>query len=148
MFAFAIWDERKQKLFLARDQIGKKPLYYWNDGTRILFASEIKALLKHPAVSKQPDMTAIYHYLTLSVTPAPSTMFAGVHKLPPATTMVLDTAGRATERTYWSPLQGQPLDPTMTENDAAAEVLTRLRQSIAARHDVGRSFRSVLEWRR
>ena len=133
MFAFAIWDERRQKLFLARDQIGKKPLYYWNDGTRILFASEIKALLKHPAVSKQPDMTAIYHYLTLSVTPAPSTMFAGVHKLPPATTMALDTAGRATERTYWSPLQSQPLDPTMTENDAAAEVLTRLRQSIAAR---------------
>ena len=81
MFALAIWDERKQRLLLARDQIGKKPLYYWNDGGRIVFASEIKALLKHPGVSKQPDMTALYHYLTLSVTPAPSTMFAGIHKL-------------------------------------------------------------------
>src|SRR5579862_4848263 len=133
MFAFAIWDERKQRLFLARDQIGKKPLYYWNDGTRFLFASEIKALLKHPAVSKQPDMTAIYHYLTLSVTPAQSTMFTGVHKLPPSTTLVLDTNGRATERIYWSPLNGPPLDPKMTEEAAATEVLNRLRQSIAAR---------------
>jgi asparagine synthase (glutamine-hydrolysing) len=133
MFAFAIWDERKQQLLLARDQIGKKPLYYWNDGGRIIFASEIKALLKHPGVSKQPDMTALYHYLTLSVTPAPSTMFAGIHKLEPARTMMLDAAGRDTQRSYWSPLDGPPLAVEMSENEAAKEVLARLRQSIAAR---------------
>src|SRR2546422_672879 len=126
MFALAIWDEHKQQLLLARDQIGKKPLYYWRDGERIVFGSEIKALLKHPRVPKQPDMTALYHYLSLSVAPAPHTMFAGISKLKPAHTLLFDAHGHETQRCYWSPMCGPPMATTMNEEEAARELLDLL----------------------
>src|SRR5262245_17201036 len=78
MFAFAIWDERRQLLFAARDRLGKKPFYYTTAGGRFLFASEIKALLEHPAVSRDLDRDALEHYLTFSNTPAPLTLFRNI----------------------------------------------------------------------
>ncbi|MEI6084964.1 MAG: asparagine synthase (glutamine-hydrolyzing) [Verrucomicrobiota bacterium] len=133
MFAFALWDERRQQLLLARDHFGKKPLYYYRDNDRLVFASEIKALLRHPSIARRPDREALYHYLTLSVTPAPSTLFAGIHKLPPAHTLTIDRHGHETRRRYWQPLTGPPLAPAADVTEAGRELLYLLKKSIAAR---------------
>jgi asparagine synthase (glutamine-hydrolysing) len=84
MFAFAIWDQRRQRLFFARDRAGEKPLYYATTPTGLVFASEIKALLKHPAIGRSVDPEALGYYLTFLTTPPPSTLFAGISKLPAA----------------------------------------------------------------
>ena len=84
MFAFAIWDARKRLLFLARDRVGKKPLFYYLGRDRFLFASEIKALLADPTVPTEPDPVALDHFLALQYIPAPLTAFRGIRKLPPA----------------------------------------------------------------
>ncbi len=100
MFAFAIWDEKKKRLFVARDRLGQKPLkYFWN-GKHFLFASELKALLTHPCVQKDIDWESIGHYLSLQYTPTPSTGFVHIKKLPPASTMVLENNTLTIER-YW-----------------------------------------------
>src|SRR5215211_5187139 len=81
-FAIALWDNRARKLVLARDRIGVKPLYYAIAGGRLIFASEIKAILEHPSVGRDIDEEALYHYLTFLTTPAPQTLFMGIKKLP------------------------------------------------------------------
>jgi len=90
MFALAIWDQRAQRLVLARDRVGKKPLYYAETTEAFLFGSEIKALLAWPGVQRAPDLLAIDRYLTLGYVPAPLTAFAGVRKLPAAHYLVID----------------------------------------------------------
>jgi asparagine synthase (glutamine-hydrolysing) len=90
MFALAIWDQRSQRLVLARDRIGKKPLYYTSTAEAFLFGSEIKALLAWPGVRRAPDFLAIDRYLTLGYVPAPHTAFAGVRKLSAAHYLVID----------------------------------------------------------
>src|SRR5216110_1947254 len=100
MFAFAIWDGSRRTLFLARDRLGKKPLYYWRESGLLLFASEPKALLLHPAVSRSLDWEAFHHYLAFGYTPAARSIFAGIAKLPPAHTATLHD-GRLTLRRYW-----------------------------------------------
>jgi asparagine synthase (glutamine-hydrolysing) len=84
MFALAIWDARSRRLVLARDRIGKKPLYYTSSPARLCFASEIKALFAWPDVGRSADLAAIDRYLTLGYVPAPATAFRGIEKLPPA----------------------------------------------------------------
>ncbi len=84
MFAFALWDERRRRLLLARDRLGKKPLYYAFDGKRLIFASEAKAILSHPSVAAQPDQQALHHYLTLGYVLSPLCAYRGISKLPPA----------------------------------------------------------------
>ena len=81
MFAFAVWDEKRQKLLLARDRVGKKPLLYSNLGSELVFASEFQAMLRHPGVSRDVNEAAISHYLSFLCVPAPLTAFAGVRKL-------------------------------------------------------------------
>src|SRR5438067_5474634 len=81
MFALAVWDQRSRRLILARDRLGKKPLYYAATPDAFLFGSEIKALLVWPGFSRQPDLSAIYRYLALSYVPAPDTAFTGIGKL-------------------------------------------------------------------
>lgn len=103
MFAFAVWDARRQRLLLARDRAGQKPLFYYHDERHFLFASEIKALHRHPAVLREANLDALGLYLTYGYFPAPSTAYRNVHVLPPATWMVVDGGDtRATTR-YWSP---------------------------------------------
>ena len=83
MFAFAIWDDRRRQLFLGRDRMGKKPLLYWHRDGLFLFASEIKALLLHPAVPREIDWDAFHHYLAFGYTPADRSIFSDIRKLPP-----------------------------------------------------------------
>lgn len=101
MFAIALWDQRSEKLILARDRVGKKPLFYaWCAGT-LLFGSEIKAILAWPGFKREADHEAIHHYLTLQYVPAPWSAFKGVHKLPQASYMVATRDGQVNIEKYW-----------------------------------------------
>src|SRR3954452_15549020 len=82
MFAFAVWDQRRQRLILARDRLGKKPLFYWTDGRRLVFGSEIKALLQHPLVPRELNPHAIPAYLTFGYVPTPYTFYEGIRSVP------------------------------------------------------------------
>ena len=100
MFAFAIWDEPRRRLLLARDRLGIKPLYYWATDEQIIFGSELKALLVHPAVPRQIDPIALDHLLTLEYIPSPRTIFQHVAKLPPSTCLVWED-GRCHTNSFW-----------------------------------------------
>jgi asparagine synthase (glutamine-hydrolysing) len=104
MFAFAVYDARRERLTLGRDRVGKKPLYYWHggDGT-LVFASEIKGVLAHPAVPRELEPRAIPAYLTFGYVPTPYTFFAGVKSVPPGSVLVLERGGSPALHTYWSP---------------------------------------------
>src|SRR5919198_1451740 len=110
MFAFAIWDERRQELFLARDRLGVKPLYYTFQPGGFVFGSEIKALLEHPAVTPDLDEEAFSHYLTFACTPAPTTLFAGIRKLAPSERMIVRPDGTWESEIYWSPFSQRAAD--------------------------------------
>jgi asparagine synthase (glutamine-hydrolysing) len=135
MFALAVWDERRRELFLARDRLGKKPLYWSRTPAGMVFASEIKALLRHPAVSADLDVTAFHDYLTFVSTPAPSTMFAGVNKLAPAERMTVDGDGYTHREIYWTPMSlaaGEEV-AARGEEELEERLLELLRSSIAKR---------------
>ncbi|HLY96451.1 MAG: N-acetylglutaminylglutamine amidotransferase, partial [Sideroxydans sp.] len=103
MFAFAIWDMRDKSLFLARDRFGIKPLYYALDGTRLLFASTMQALLAGGGIDTSIDPVALHHHFTLhGVVPAPHTILAGIKKLPPAHTMRFTVSGEVRQSRYWT----------------------------------------------
>ncbi|MCA1663664.1 MAG: asparagine synthase (glutamine-hydrolyzing) [Myxococcales bacterium] len=102
MFAFALWDTRRRRLLLARDRFGKKPLYFLSEGSRIIFASTLTALLQHPAAPRAIDRDALAEYLALEYVVAPRTILAGVRKLPPATRLTFDARdGAAATTRYW-----------------------------------------------
>jgi asparagine synthase (glutamine-hydrolysing) len=113
MFAFALYDRPRHRLLLARDRLGKKPLFYHDDGRRIAFASELKALLLDPTVPREVDETALADYLTFQYVPSPGSIWKGVRKLPPAHHLVCDERGVRVAR-YWSlpvePDRGHPVD--------------------------------------
>jgi asparagine synthase (glutamine-hydrolysing) len=101
MFAFAIWDSRRKELFLARDRIGIKPLYYyWRDG-KFAFASEIKAILKDPAIKPSLNYQALYHFLGFEFVPGPETLFEDIYKLQPGHTLKLAEGKEPEVREYW-----------------------------------------------
>jgi len=102
MFAFAVWDDRRRRLLLGRDRFGKKPLHYWHDGDRLVFGSEIKALLAHPAVPRRLDPGAIPAYLTFGYVPTPRTFHDGVRSVPPGHVLTFDADGLRVEP-YWRP---------------------------------------------
>jgi asparagine synthase (glutamine-hydrolysing) len=101
MFAFAIWDSKLQRLFMARDRLGKKPLVYFYQNGHFAFASEIKALLQVPWVEKKVSGNAIHHYLTYQYVPSPETIFEGIKKLPPAHYLLYDRDGNFKLERYW-----------------------------------------------
>lgn len=107
MFAFAIWDAKRKQLFLARDRVGVKPLYFARTGGMFLFASEIKALMAHPAMPRDINPAAMYHYLSFLTTPAPMTMFAGVDKLPAGCFLTVEANGSIKARRWWDALPGR-----------------------------------------
>ncbi len=130
MFAFAIWDERDKSLFIARDRIGKKPLYYYSDGKTFIFASEIKAILADERVERVPDHEAIHHYLTYQYVPSPWTAFRGIRKLPPAQYLILKN-GEITLCRYWQ-LTYLPKH-AIKEKDLKHEILERLKEAVRIR---------------
>ena len=125
MFAFATWDERARRLVLARDRLGVKPLYYCQRHGFLIFASEIKALLRHPAVSAELDEEAVYHYLTFKATPAPRTMFAGINKLAAGHFVTCDEHGHTRLTRYWDPADA-PLPPGKLDIESAADEVKNL----------------------
>ena len=113
MYALALWDGRTRKLLLARDRLGQKPLYYHHSPRCFVFASEIKALLAHPAVPRSSrflsdDPAALRDYLSFGYIPAPDTAFAGIHMLEPGTSLLVDLAGDAQRQRYWAPPRQAP----------------------------------------
>src|SRR5262245_53343434 len=101
MFAVAIWDEREQRLTLARDRAGKKPLFYYRDGRLLAFASEMKSFFAHPDVAMDPDPSAFPSYFIYGYVPGPSTIYQRVLQLEPGTLMTIDADGRTASRQYW-----------------------------------------------
>jgi asparagine synthase (glutamine-hydrolysing) len=129
MFAFALWDQRQQRLFLARDRLGKKPLYYAIvDGT-LIFGSEIKALLAYPGVDRTLDLEAVSDYVSLLYIPAPKTVFRQVRKLPPGHYLLAGRDGIKVQR-YWEvSFAPRALD----DADPAQRLGEILRESVAMR---------------
>jgi asparagine synthase (glutamine-hydrolysing) len=101
MFALAIWDERAGRLTLARDRVGKKPLFYYRDDRLFAFASEMKAFFGHPGVALEIDPDAVPHYFVHGYVPGPATFYKRVHQLEPGTLMTVDAGGRIECRHYW-----------------------------------------------
>jgi asparagine synthase (glutamine-hydrolysing) len=105
MFAFAIYNQNEDKVFMARDRLGIKPLYFHKTGNSLLFASSLPALLATGKIKKQISPVALHYYLTFhSVVPAPHTLIAGIEKLPAATCAVISQDGTITRKNYWQPL--------------------------------------------
>jgi asparagine synthase (glutamine-hydrolysing) len=133
MFAFALWDENAQALFLARDRLGVKPMYYaaLPDG-HLIFGSELKSLLAHGALDRTIDPCAVEEYFALGYVPEPRTIFTTARKLPPATTLVVRRGQALPEPAeYWDPrFTG---DAVITPEDAQAELLERIRESVRLR---------------
>lgn len=130
MFALALWDVKAERLFLARDRVGIKPLFFTRVGGRLLFASEIKALLADPAVARAPDYQALYHYFSFKNVPAPRSAFAGIEQLRPGE-CVNYVKGQLTRRIWWRP-DFSPLE-AIDEKTAAAE-LRRLLEAAVHSH--------------
>ena len=126
MFAFAIWDERKESLFLARDRVGIKPLYYRMNGRSIVFASEIKAILADPEVEAKVDPAIVDRFLTFYYVPGEETLFEGIRKLAPGTSMTV-RGGKARTRTYWD-LEFAARE--IGEREAADELVALLEESV------------------
>jgi len=132
-FAIALWDSRKQSLWLARDRAGVKPLYYVRLPGGIAFASEIKALLALPQVPREIDMESLYHYLSFLTPPAPRTMFAGIEKMPAATYMVVGNTGEIQTKRYWDPMGDNPTLYGLSDGEIQEAVLAELRRSVRYR---------------
>ena len=128
MFAFSIWDERRQKLLLVRDRLGIKPLYVAHDGERLVFGSEIKSLLRHPDVNARPDLDGLAAFLLLKYAPAPRTMFAGIEALPPGHLLVSDERGVRTRQ--WWDLSFKRAAEHRDERDATDELRAHLRAAV------------------
>ncbi len=134
MFAFALWDGRAGRLLLARDRMGKKPLYLYAGERLLVFASEIKALLAHPAVPVEADPTVLPEYLVHGYLLGRRTFYRGIVQLPPASTLIADAAGVQDPRAYWRltfPPSGE--ERRVSETEAAAVVRGLLEAAVRRR---------------
>jgi len=145
MFAFAVWDAPRKTLFMARDRMGKKPLYYHAQGDRFLFGSEIKALLQDPRVTRNIDPDSLVDYLNYHYIPFPKTIFKGIHKLEPGHSLTVRLESidkdklpgtsvetlRISSQPYWK-LEYRP-DPTRTEEEWVEELRKKLEEAVKIR---------------
>jgi len=129
MFAFAIWDAGKERLLLARDRFGEKPLFLHENANGVYFASEIKALLRVPGVQCAVDPAAVWDYLAYRYVPGPQTLFSGIRKLQPGTTAVWQR-GKLTESRYWSPPDRGMSGCANPPADVAGAFLSRLDEAV------------------
>lgn len=131
MFAFGLWDARQRKLYLVRDRVGIKPLFYYLDARRLLFASEIKAILCHPGVERRVHLKALHAFLSLNYIPAPYTLFEGVKQLLPGHYLVCDGTGHTSDHEYWD--LEYILDDTRSEEDCVARFQELLQEAVHKR---------------
>ena len=122
-FGLAIWDGKRGKLTLARDPLGVRFVYYWTSADGAIFASEIKALLRHPAVSRGYDEIALVQYLVFLTSPGPRTLVAGVRRVPAGGAVEIGAGGDASERRWW-----ELLDAPVDERDDEAYYVARTRE--------------------
>jgi asparagine synthase (glutamine-hydrolysing) len=132
MWALAIWDEQRGELVCARDRIGKKPFYWWHRDGRFVFASEIKAILEHPACTREVEWEELPNYLCFSMTSHTHTLFRGIMKLPAAHLLRLHADGTLQMQRYWSPRR-MPDVAQISPKEAEEEILRLLRQAVADR---------------
>ena len=133
MFALAIWDGRANELWLVRDRIGIKPLYYSTHHGRTVFASEIKALLEDPEQAREVDEVAFFHYLSFLTTPGPETLFKGIKKLPGGTWLRVRADGTTEEHRYWEVWDHVSPIEDLSDEEIAERVLDELRTSVQYR---------------
>ncbi len=132
MFAVAIWDESQKRLVLARDRLGKKPLYYSLTNGTFLFASELKAIMAYPHFSRQVAPLSFMKYLFFEYVPCPHTIFSDAKKLPPASYLIWQ--GRGIEvKEYWSPFRLELARENLPEAEAESRMLELLRNSVKRR---------------
>ena len=129
MFAFAIWDARNERLFLARDRFGEKPLFLYQNGNGLYFASEIKALLRVPGVTVRVNLEAVWDYLAYRYVPGPKTLFTGIRKLLPGTTATWER-GKLKEERYWTAPDSSPSRLQQPQRDAVPAFLSRLDEAV------------------
>lgn len=132
MFAFAIWDARIDKLVLARDRFGKKPLFFHTDQGTLLFASEIKSLLAYPGLQPKVNTNAVYQYLAYRYVPGPETLFEDIYKLPPATIAIWEE-GNLTQHTYYTPPDKFLRNESLLPEDPVGTFLDKLEESVSVR---------------
>ncbi|MGK5061713.1 asparagine synthase (glutamine-hydrolyzing) [Janthinobacterium sp. LB3P112] len=132
MFAFAIWDARHDRLFIARDPFGKKPLFLYEHAGGLLFASEIKALLAVPGVAVEADEAAIWDYFAYRYVPGPATLFQGIRKLAPGSTLTWEN-GVLREQVYFTPADSRPRVTAPLPADPVATFLDKLDESVRIR---------------
>jgi asparagine synthase (glutamine-hydrolysing) len=130
MFAFGIWDRLKKELFLCRDRIGKKPLYYYYDGKNIAFASEIKSILQIPGIKREIDATSIIDYLKYLYIPHPKSIYKNIYKLEPGHFLVFKD-GRIAIEQYWDIDFSEPLQEN--KSDIAEQLLSLIQESVKTR---------------
>ncbi len=130
MFAFAIWDERTEELFLARDRVGKKPLLYAEVNGQFVFGSEFSALLLHPDISKEVDAEALHHYLSFMCVPAPLTAYRSIRKLEPGHSLRW-RKGEIKIQRYWQPDFSKKVD--YSEEEAGERAIEILRDAVKVR---------------
>lgn len=133
MFAIALWDASKQELWLVRDRMGVKPLYYSVHHGRIVFASEIKALLEDPEQPRGINEEGFFNYLTFLFVPAPQTLFEGIYKLPNASWMRVSANGVTKQHQYWDMLDHRRNLDGLTEDEIAKQLLQELRTAVRLR---------------
>jgi asparagine synthase (glutamine-hydrolysing) len=130
MFAFVIYDRKHKRMFGARDRIGIKPFYYFNEAGRFAFSSELKALMALPAISRDLDLQSLYHYMTLLFVPGENTIFSRVRRLPPGHYFTFDLSSRELSiRRYWKLRTDQP-DVNRSEDEWSETLRYELRQAV------------------
>lgn len=130
MFAFAIWDTEKERLFLARDRVGKKPLVYAIINNSVIFASELKAIIQDDTVNKELDLDALDQYLSFQFVPAPYTIFKGIKKLPPASYLICEKGNISIKR-YWELDFNNKI--IVSEDEYAERILKELEEAVKLR---------------
>jgi asparagine synthase (glutamine-hydrolysing) len=133
MFAFAIWDSINKELWVARDRIGLKPLYYTVSNGRFIFASEIKAILKDPSIKREVNMEGFYNFLSFLTVPAPDTMFKNIYKLASGCCLKLSSQGDIKITRYWDVFDHTKPLTDISEDEIAEKILEELRVSVKYR---------------
>ena len=132
MFAIGIWDEKKKRLVLARDRLGKKPLYYSLINGTFLFASELKAIMLYPAFPRKVDPSSLMKYLFFEFIPCPHTIFEDAKKIPAASYLIWDKNGIEVKQ-YWSPFDSKRGDQNLSEAEAESRMMELLKESVKRR---------------